>query len=303
MFNHDNLQAVQTLFGGIYIGVVEKNNDVTRPGQVQVRVFGLHTSKKTKDKIEGIPTTELPWAIPGGPIQGGSVSGQGWSGVPQQGSHVLVCFIGGDHNYPIYFASVGGQYKTLPDSELGFSDPAGVYPTGTGHDFHFAGRGTPVNHGTPVGPEPANPSEPVYPKNLVLANEHIIVEHDTTPHKERWSITHVGDSGISYLEIQPDGSVVRKAQGSAYEVTVGDAYVHVGAKETKTVVGDSTETVQGKMTINVSGGDTIVNCTNGNILLKGAGDVDLGGIITDKCKCHFTGNNHGDKSTVVKATK
>ena len=83
-----DLQIDIERLNGFYRGVVEDNKDPLKAGRVRVRIHGLHTSKKLKSDIEGIPTNELPWAEPCMPIHEGSVSGFGAWAVPLQGSHV-----------------------------------------------------------------------------------------------------------------------------------------------------------------------------------------------------------------------
>jgi hypothetical protein len=58
-----SLQPESNKLFGIYRGVVEDNrSDPRKAGRIKVRVFGVHTKKKTKNSegTEGIPTEELP---------------------------------------------------------------------------------------------------------------------------------------------------------------------------------------------------------------------------------------------------
>ena len=68
MFNLENFNPIDSKFNGIFVGVVEDNVDPLESGRCQVRVVGLHTNQKSKTTEEGIPTTELPWAMPANPI-------------------------------------------------------------------------------------------------------------------------------------------------------------------------------------------------------------------------------------------
>ena len=136
-----DLQIEPDKLFGFYRGVVEDNNDPLKAGRVRIRVFGLHTEKKSKDETEGIPTEELPWAEPCLSITEGSISGFGVWSVPLQGSHVMVFFENANPFQPRYFASMPGipeskssLKKTQVTSPLaaskkdGFRDPDGAYP-------------------------------------------------------------------------------------------------------------------------------------------------------------------------------
>jgi hypothetical protein len=170
MFNFENEDIQAPFYNNIQIGVVENNVDPTNAGRVQVRIIGLHSTNRLDSNTDGIPVEKLPWAIPANPIQGGSISGLGWSGVPVQGSHVCLFFIGGDHNFPVYFASIAGIYQTQPDKTKGFSDPTGKYPEEIGvPDFNSE----------------ASPTNTVFetPDNGVR------VQYDSTPGSEKYNVT------------------------------------------------------------------------------------------------------------------
>ncbi len=170
MHNYENINYTNPFFNNIYIGVVEDNNDPNKTGRVKVRILGLHTSIKMKSSTEGLLISDLPWAIPANPIQGGSISGLGWSGVPVLGSHVAIFFIGGDHNFPVYFATIAGIYTSKPDTTKGFSDPTGKYPTDINKpDFNEKASVTNTVFETP--------------------DNGVIVEYDSTSGAEKWKVT------------------------------------------------------------------------------------------------------------------
>lgn len=128
----ESIQPESQKLLGIYRGVVEDNSsDPQEAGRIKVRIFGIHTSKKTKssDGREGIPTEELPWAEPALSLFEGSISGFGAFTIPLQGSHVFLFFEGGNPMKPIYFASAPGRPREKPDTSKGFNDPDGNYPT------------------------------------------------------------------------------------------------------------------------------------------------------------------------------
>ena len=126
----DSVQPEPTKFFGIYRGVVEDNSsDPYKSGKIKVRVFGLHTPKRVKTDVEGIPISELPWAQPALSLFEGSISGFGAFAIPLQGSHVFVFFENGNPMHPIYFASAPAIPNTEPSFIEGFNDPEGNFPT------------------------------------------------------------------------------------------------------------------------------------------------------------------------------
>ena len=184
MLNHENIVENNPFYSNIYIGVVEDNIDPEARGRVRVRIIGFHSPIKLKSSTEGLLTEQLPWAIPANPIQGGSMSGIGWSGVPVNGSHVVLFFIGGDHNFPVYFATIGGIYKSKPNTKKGFCDPSGKYPLEINTpDFNSLASDTCTVFETP--------------------DDGVRVEYDSTPANEKWKVTLKATG--SYIEMLANG--------------------------------------------------------------------------------------------------
>jgi hypothetical protein len=109
-------------------GVVENNQDPMKMGRLQIRILGIHTEKKSKSNIEGIPTSELPWANPAWPITSSANSGIGNWNIPICGTWVW-CF-SEDELYQriVYFATLSGIPQATANTSLGFNDPNGEYP-------------------------------------------------------------------------------------------------------------------------------------------------------------------------------
>lgn len=119
VFNEDNNSS----FFGMYRALVVNNGidstfkdyaaDSEKRGRVQVRVLGIHSSNNKTDSPDGIANSELPWAEPAGSLLGGFVEGsKGKSGIftiPDNGAWVWVFFDNGDHQKPVYFASIPGN--------------------------------------------------------------------------------------------------------------------------------------------------------------------------------------------------
>jgi len=304
MFDTNSHTLTNTNFNGHFIGVVEDNLDPLKMGRCRIRVLGLHTSNKNKSAITGIPTNELPWALPVNPISNGSVSGLGDWKIPVKGSYVVLFFLNGDHSDPLYFGSIGGYPKTAPDSTKGFNDPDGIYPNILNEpDWNKYARGSTLNslkNGNLDTFEPTADASPEYPHNNVFEapGSGIIVEHDSTPGKERWHIYHKASK--SYMEIKEDGTTIFKSVKDNYEIISGLKKLFVKTTLDEQVDGNKTSTIGGTLNITVTGKCTV----KANVIeLDGGTTASLDGVITGKSICHFTGTPITDKSTTVKATK
>lgn len=264
---------------GIYRGVVEDRNDPLKMGRCKIRIFGIHTEEKNKNEIEGIPTSELPWAEPALGLVEGSISGYGAFSVPLQGSHVFLFFECGNILNPRYFASAPGIPSSSAEPEKGFNDPNGTYPqhrtawkigesdfhrlargesTGTIVDFKNSKRDKSVlKAGGGTWSEPESAFEGEYPDNIVISTHSgIILEIDTTPASPRFHLYHPSNS---YLEINKNGDFVIRNQRDRYEVIVKDKNIHVKGNMSVTVEKDVREKIgQNKITeINGSKKETI----------------------------------------------
>ncbi len=222
---------------GFYRAVVEDNTDPDKRGRVRVRIWGLHTEKKTKSDTEGIPSNELPWAEPCLPIHEGGVSGFGIFGVPLQGSHVMIFFENGRLGQPRYFASLPSFPTAEADKATGFNDPQGKYPKKerlNESDYHRLARGVTEKTlidlkkrskmraiSTAGGTSWNEPSlyGAVYPHNTVFATHGgVLMEMDSTPGAARFHIYHPSNS---YLEIGAGGQMILRNAGDRYDVTLG----------------------------------------------------------------------------------
>jgi len=111
--------------------------------------------------------------------------------------------------------------------------------------------------------EPDSAYAAVYPNNQVIETEagHII-ELDNTPNAER---IHVFHKTGTYIEIDVNGTMVRKTVGDNYEVMDRNNFVFVKGAQTLTVEGKTSILVKDNATIEVEGdvnvtghGDTLV---------------------------------------------
>ena len=108
-----------------YMGVVEDRNDPLKLGRVRVRCYGIHS-----DSRSDIPTDKLPWATPIMPYTSASTSGVGVSPTgPVEGTWVFGLFLDGiEMQQPIVLGTMIGAPTDLPNKDVGFSDPDGIYP-------------------------------------------------------------------------------------------------------------------------------------------------------------------------------
>ena len=134
-------------FGGMsyspfFEGVVENVDDPRYLGRVQVRVFGEHSAQKQKSGSIGIPVEDLPWMILAQDIRSAAISGIGFSptGIVR-GSHVIGYWRDKWHQDGVIIATYAGHYIEQPDTQKGFCDPTGQYPTYIGNDVNVLARG------------------------------------------------------------------------------------------------------------------------------------------------------------------
>jgi len=258
----------------IYRGVIEDRDDPASAGRCRVRVFGVHTERKIKSNIEGIPTDELPWAEPAMGLIEGSISGFGLWSVPLQGSHVFVFFEGGNIMQPRYFATVPGIPKEGADEATlqteGFQDPDGVYPLKVADpplepnalnepDVHKLARGiitsTIVNEKkerqiTDIETADGNTwNEPLpyydarYPDNIILATHGgIVAELDNTvlPAGAEGTETgkrrvHIYHPSHTFIEISEEGDISFRNERDRFEIVTRNRKIYIIANEDKTI--------------------------------------------------------------------
>jgi phage gp45-like len=256
---------------GIYRGVVEDNNDPEQAGRCRVRIFGIHTSQKTKDVLEGVPTEELLWAEPIYGLIEGSISNYGVWGVPLQGSHVMVFFENGNILQPRYFGTVPGGSSSPPaDTLRGFVDPAGAYPDKTGPDYD-KGLGQ-------------------YPHNIVL---HVhgghIIEVDSTPDNKRIRIYH---NAGTYFIIDNEGNIEIYGVKNRTKTIEENETININGNKNETVVGDVTENFQSDKSETVTGNVTEGYQSNQQTTVSGNLQITVSGNcnINVTGSCNITGN-------------
>lgn len=274
-----------------WTGVVEDINDPKQVGRVKVRIYGYH-SASTSD----IPTSDLMWAMVGGPTTSSNLSGIGQT--PHglvNGVTVYGWFLDGeDAQAPLVLGTLPGQPAAGPDPSQGFNDPAGQYPNYQPgeSDVNRLARGSSnvdmlttkkSNRVTgvstadgdqgsaPVWSQPTSTYAPKYPNNSVrMTTSGHIEEFDDTPGAERINRFH--KSG-TYQEINPDGTMITQIVTDNYTLIAGDDYINIDGKCFINVSGDARLQVGGDLYADVEGDKNEV--IGGDYNLKVGGDVNL----------------------------
>jgi hypothetical protein len=268
-----------------WMGVVEDRNDPQQLGRVRVRCFGWHTDEKTL-----IPTEALPWALP---VHSVNVPA---SYTPKEGDWCVGFFADGESaQHPIIFGVLTGKPKEKPDSAMGFSDPAGVYPKrlnestmnrlirgrvdGTIHEKRkrTLKKGVKVAGGSTWN-EPTPTFAPKYPFNFSIESEsgHAFELDDTTG-KERINIAHKNGS---FIEWDATGNRVEKIVKDNFTIVVGNDNIVIDGKCNITVKGDCNLKTSGNLNveakaINMAATKDIKIKAGGKLKMESGSTVDI----------------------------
>ena len=272
-------------------GVVEDRNDPLKLGRCRVRCVGFHTDNKDQLKTE-----DLPWAHPITPITSAAMNGIGQTPIgPVEGTWIFGFFRDGEYaQQPVIMGTMGGIPQEEADTNFGFNDPTGQYPrsdfVGEADTNRLARNENTENTiiqikqdnldsmdiSTGIGSqdsvsEPDVPYSAQYPFNKVYESEsgHII-EIDDTEGAERIQIYH--KSG-TFIEIHPDGSMVKKTNGKNHEICANDNSIHIKGVYNITVEGNSNIYTLGDSHTKTSGNHTTE--VLGNYELNVGGSIQL----------------------------
>lgn len=282
-------------------GIVEDRLDPSGENRLRVRCFGIHTPDKTL-----LPTEDLPWSTPmmslnssDDPVdvvEGDLVFGFFLDalemqelvviGVLQSKNGGALSLLSGFTDPRTDLNSFPRKPKTFTDG--GFED--GVASNNSlGDSKHqlndYAKGGSTVASlaksaqrvtsiklpgGTTMS-EPTSPYAPKYPFNKAKETEsgHVF-EMDDTPGQERVHIFH--RSG-SYIEIHPDGKVVKKSLKDSYEITLGDTIRYSKGKEKVSSAGYE-QLSSAEYNLEISKGDLNIDVKSGSVNMIVNGDVN-----------------------------
>lgn len=260
-----------------FIGVVEDRWDPEEMGRVRVRIVGVHSDDKSQ-----VPTNTLPWATVMTPTTSPSVSEVATTPALLPGSWVVGFFHDGELKQdPIIMGSLPGKPGEKRSTDVGFTDPGGVYPRYINRaDTPFEARSSTYTESStynkkkakrvdtvPTATRPRitsvaddkadaeyelvtwdefpvmNNHVPRYPFNHVRKSENGIVEEiDDTPGNTRYSMTHPAGT---YEEVYKDGSRALHVEG--YQ----NVFIKKGCNIF--ITGDTNLTVDGNMSHYVTG--------------------------------------------------
>ncbi len=85
-----------------YLGIVEANDDPLKLGRLKVRVPCVYGVSSAAEGSGYVARDDLPWALPAGMPAGGSHASGGFSMLPEPGDQVMVQFLDGDPENPVW---------------------------------------------------------------------------------------------------------------------------------------------------------------------------------------------------------
>src|SRR5210317_574146 len=266
-----------------FVGVVEDRNDPEELGRVRVRAFGWHT-----DNLKEMPTDSLPFAQV---LHAGN--GSNTAHAPREGQWVVGFFMDGEEaQYPVVMGVLPGIPSNKPDTNTGFSDPSGEYPSrinepslnrlargredGTITETKRRNKKQGIQQIAGTWNEPESPYAPQYPFNHAYESEsgHVL-EFDDTSGAER---VHLAHTNGSYIAMHPDGTVAYRANKDRYSIVIGDEYVSIDGDCHVTVGGDCNLKVKGKY--NLEANEINLNSL-GAVNIKAASDMKQEGSTVD----------------------
>lgn len=218
-----------------FMGIVEDVDDPKQLGRARLRIIHEHSDE--------VPTEELPWATPLSPITSANFVGVGQAPLGLSiGSRCIGFYIDGKQK------QIPAIMGTIP-----FIDDGNE----SGHSLSEQARGKAINKET-YEFEPESQAKPEYPYNKVTSTTsgHVI-EIDDTPGAERIQAYH--RSG-SYIEMNPDGSIVVRALNDSFDIVVKDKRIAV---------------VEGDMLISTAQGEVTVTSANSINLIAQSGSLNI----------------------------
>lgn len=194
--------------------------------------------------------------------------------------------------------NVGYTTKTIQTDKTGFSDPNKKYPryikeqdtNRLERNQNIVGtivsikemsedRNVPIANGKGTWSQSQTPYNALYPYNVVSESESgHIVEFDDTEGNERINIHHrMG----TFIEIDRNGTMVRKIVGDNYEILERNGYVHIKGTVNITVDGNANIKVGNTCELDVGGdlnasiGGSAKWTVGGDWLVKSAGNAHI----------------------------
>lgn len=217
-----------------FFGVVEDVDDPKQLGRVRIRIPHEHSDE--------INTDDLPWATPMSPVTSANLVGVGSAPLGISiGSRCIGFYIDGKQKQK---PMIIGTFPFIGEGKE------------SNHSLSRQARGEPLEKET-FEFEPETQAKPEYPYNKVITTSRgHVIEVDDTPGAERVQVYH--RSG-SYIEMNPDGSVVARTIGESFEIAVKDKRIASveGDILISTAAGEVTITSEKNINLNAKGGVNI----------------------------------------------
>ena len=164
----------------------------------------------------------------------------------------------------------GNTHSVTQIKRVGFSDPASKYPkylkeqdtnrlarnqnidkTIVPQKEESEDKGVSIANGKGTWDQSSNPYNARYPHNKVMETESgHIMEFDDTPSNER---VHIWHKMGTFIEIDRNGTMVRKIVGDSYEILERNGYVHIKGNVNITVEGDANIRVGNNCELEIDG--------------------------------------------------
>lgn len=217
-----------------FFGVVEDIDDPKQLGRVRIRIPHEHSDE--------INTDDLPWATPMSPVTSANLVGVGSAPVGISiGSRCIGFYIDGKQKQK---PMIIGTFPFIGEGRE------------SNHSLSKQARGERLEKET-FDFEPETQSKPEYPYNKVITTSRgHVIELDDTPGAER---VHVYHRSGSYIEMNPDGSVVARTIGESFEIAVKDKRI---------------ASVEGDILISTASGEVTVTSAQ-SINLNASGSINI----------------------------
>lgn len=224
-----------------FVGIVDDIVDPLKAGRVRIRVPHEHGIADKAGLKKIIETGDLAWATVVMPTTSASFEGVGLSPTGIfKGSYVVGFYLDQDKNIPMvvgtfHLSARGGDEKNNDVAKIARGE--GPVPK----DY--------------LDYEPESRYAAVYPynKTMTTVGGHVI-EVDDTPKSER---IHVYHTSGSYVEINPDGTIVTKSVKNNIDITIDDKNIVVESGDMSIVAVNGKIVIQAKGDVEISSGGTL----------------------------------------------
>lgn len=244
-----------------FLGIVEDIEDPLQLGRIKVRHINHHNPSLT----EYVETDDLPWSTPMTPVGSASRFGVGSSPVGvNPGSYVFGFYLDGDKRTKPMIVGTWPVYNEETNK----------------HSVSKIARGIGPVEKEYLDEEPKTQYASEYPWNKTYTTiQGHVIEIDDTPEAER---IHVFHRNGSYVEFNPDGSIVVKTNGNNFDIIDGDGIVHITGDQDVTIKGDQSVLIEGKQTVLVRGDQTILVEGSQTIKVEGSQIIEVEGDVNYK---------------------